>query len=729
MDILCKYLYETYNTTILDLISPPIRDAFEKIAEHYTKNNTDRQALIELIINHKNNQKPMTQLLGGPHVVYVYRSLKYDMLIYILGERHGQVMDCKKSLKGKQFMPIEEYMSKLYTNSDVFIDFFYETPKFEGAWVSLPWFGKNRLHRINDKFNECLQTLTRHQKKCRLGRVHYLDIRKFSTRPPSPETGTFYLRYHGRQNTYNAEVTKILKTIKEEGLISYVRDLILKIKEVKKEVDRSYLGNDILKFYKKHIMKVCAKQEENIQKQIDKYLKPKQSAVNKNKALKTISTHLVDINASIVDIYAVSRVFKVFNIKKSPYWKKQFSQPDQPPRPHNVVMYTGAAHSRRYISLLEHLGFEKIEESIDTKFEHCVDISNITQPFFSSSIMPNRVVMDKYKVKTVKVHKIPKVIAKPTVFGGLYNIGQSCYLDSTLMALLAVPNKFVTDNILNGNMFFVGNLRQCGNTPGQDMVNKRKIQKYINDLAQSIRGEKTINYCTNFRKLLANCDQPSDQPFDLPEQRDAGEFIQWLFTLFPVNKCTKRFTNYVTDDVSSSVFDIDFSTLVKSSERTDDNSSVIQTINAFNLFILAEEKIINTTDLLKIIEDSGELSDNNMAKVGNLRYKRSIRVEEIVSTPYLILYVQRNLPNGPLRSRIDATERIIINNKTLELSAFVTHAGEDDSGHYTCYFKYRSDWYFYNDTAGTRLVSKIGNYNVMIETTNVLRNSVLIFYV
>jgi hypothetical protein len=60
---------------------------------------------------------------------------------------------------------------------------------------------------------------------------------------------------------------------------------------------------------------------------------------------------------------------------------------DEPAEPHNIVIYTGNAHSQRYRLFLKYLGFNLIESSGGLKdpdqFSNCVDISRINQPFFS----------------------------------------------------------------------------------------------------------------------------------------------------------------------------------------------------------------------------------------------------------------------------------------------------------------------------------------------------------
>ena len=62
---------------------------------------------------------------------------------------------------------------------------------------------------------------------------------------------------------------------------------------------------------------------------------------------------------------------------------------------------------------------------------------------------------------------------------GFKNIGgTSCYMDSVLFALLAVPNSFVQKNILNKNL---------------SNKNKKRIQFTLKDLSQKFAGQDEDN--------------------------------------------------------------------------------------------------------------------------------------------------------------------------------------------------------------------------------------------
>ena len=80
-----------------------------------------------------------------------------------------------------------------------------------------------------------------------------------------------------------------------------------------------------------------------------------------------------------MDIYTISRIFKVF---------KRKTDNNRPLEINNIIIYSGYSHSLIYKEFLESLSFQKIQEigytgSDDNEYEsRCLDMSSFTQPFF-----------------------------------------------------------------------------------------------------------------------------------------------------------------------------------------------------------------------------------------------------------------------------------------------------------------------------------------------------------
>ena len=80
---------------------------------------------------------------------------------------------------------------------------------------------------------------------------------------------------------------------------------------------------------------------------------------------------LIKTLSPVMDAYMLSRIFKKFSKGENCY----------PEEPNNIVIYAGASHCQTYEKFLLQNNFYKIEEATST-LQNCVDIINISQPFF-----------------------------------------------------------------------------------------------------------------------------------------------------------------------------------------------------------------------------------------------------------------------------------------------------------------------------------------------------------
>ena len=98
----------------------------------------------------------------------------------------------------------------------------------------------------------------------------------------------------------------------------------------------------------------------------------------------------VNGNSKIVDAYTLSRVFKVYDVKK-PAFKGNIKR-DQPSEAHNIILYGGDEHAETYRNFLKSINFKEInnigyrEGIVDEwKPSNCLDMKEFPQPFFSSN--------------------------------------------------------------------------------------------------------------------------------------------------------------------------------------------------------------------------------------------------------------------------------------------------------------------------------------------------------
>lgn len=287
---------------------------------------------------------------------------------------------------------------------------------------------------------------------------------------------------------------------------------------------------------------------------------------------------------------------------------------------------------------------------------------------------------------------------------GLNYNGNSCYQDSTLFALLAVPNKFIRETVLKKDVSEVKKLAFCGKTDQEDTETRRDIQKELIRLKDIMRGKiKGGETCSNLRKLFSRCKLP--QRFDLPDPFDAGEFLQFLFSIFDVEGMKTRRTVEVTNDRGPP------KNLIKIKDTIQTEAPV------FPLTFFTP----GTYDLGKMLGsiDDAELGPRDLYRLNGNTYSRKIETYTIVSTPYLVFNVQRFVEGVS----VDTPERI----RELYLTAIVVHR----QNHYTAYLKCGDTWVYYNDNPGGSefTIKTIGTFESMLRSSPSVRtNGTLFFY-
>ena len=320
----------------------------------------------------------------------------------------------------------------------------------------------------------------------------------------------------------------------------------------------------------------------------------------------------------------------------------------------------------------------------------------------------------KYRMTPQKFEKKCDVYLKDCrKIGGLINIDDSCYLDSVLFALLAIPNKFVNKYILFKK-----------NKHSKFLV---LLQQYLIYLAQEIRVKNTFNVCTPFRKIIKNYKINGMPNFSLPGQQEAGEFLIFFLSLFNSQNVAKtRHISYATNSISRKVKSKD---LIETSSILDTRGSIIIFIDSFQL--LNKKKYNNYIfHFLRQREDTGILDSKNLFRHKQQTYVRKISETHIIDAPHIIFWAQRvnSINNNILRTKIIPNKKIILgNNKKLRLYAIILHLGNMSNGHYITYFRNKKMWYVYDDIS--RNVSEIGNFVDLLQyNPNASTHGVLFFY-
>lgn len=304
-------------------------------------------------------------------------------------------------------------------------------------------------------------------------------------------------------------------------------------------------------------------------------------------------------------------------------------------------------------------------------------------------------------------------------FRGLYYSRNSCYIDSVLVALFAVPNKIIEKNILEKDILYISNSKKkwisCGT---QDFQNRTQIQNELVRITKSFRGFEQVKDCTMLRKYLSCC--PGSQEFHKYGMQDAGEFLLYLFNIFEVSIMTKHRITYVTNSMTKPPENI-----LKTFEETQIASPVVN-ISHHKLKMFSE---IDIEQFLNDIEDD-RLSSNDFYRHpdNGVRYKRRIEITKIISTPYIVFNAQRlEITEGDERyisTKIVFPEKINIKKgKNLNLYCIVVHKSQ----HYTCYIKSGNFWYYYDDLHNS--IKWIGLFSTMkASSPSPETNGILYFY-
>jgi len=291
---------------------------------------------------------------------------------------------------------------------------------------------------------------------------------------------------------------------------------------------------------------------------------------------------------------------------------------------------------------------------------------------------------------------------------GLKNISQSCYLDSVLLTLFAVPNKFVTDNILNANLQVrEGPSFDCAENKGElqvaqqtDLTNRKRVQEQFRNMTESIRNTGDVKYCTDLRSVLVNCSNA--EQYHKGGEKDAGEFLGYILSMFDTNVARKEVVTYITNDLGLNP------NLIEVSKRIDPVASIIQFVDSFTL---EKKKKHFISEFLSKVMDSGEMSKNNRFKYNDQFYSRRIAKETLLSTPYLVFNIQRLHPvkNQRLHTPIVPTDTLTIaDGQRFQLSAIVVYL----QGHYVAFLKCGNDWYYYNDLR--EQITLVGSYDQLL---------------
>jgi hypothetical protein len=334
---------------------------------------------------------------------------------------------------------------------------------------------------------------------------------------------------------------------------------------------------------------------------------------------------------------------------------------------------------------------------------------------------------------------------------GLDYTGNSCYMDSALLSMFAIPNKTITDHILNKDLTTLKTIDRrlwsnCHDNIDNDIKRRKAIQKALVDITESMRGPRKVKKCSNLRSLIKRC--PGSQPFHERDTQDSGEFLSYLFNLFQVDVATTRRRTYGSNDLIGKPK----WTLVR--EQKDQHSSPIIDVTSGTLRELPKD--YNITKFVKqkqdAIFDAADLWTPDKVNAPLITYTRRKEVTRTQESPIVIFNLVRSYGEvsfakphtkkekeagrGEFKGikqkntwvRVNAPESMTLKGKKLELSAIVVHTG---GAHYVTNFKCNGEWFWYDDNPGGdgHKIEYTGSYENMLKTTpKPLTHGTIFFY-
>lgn len=245
------------------------------------------------------------------------------------------------------------------------------------------------LSKIKETFSPCLQPALRNVPPCRLIRIHNIDIRE-TWDNIKVDYGLNLLRQIIKIANSTDEVIDLIRRISLETTMildnlrilatGNLMGLLMLSKKVKDEVELSYEKENITNF---------------IQNKLNTDFKTRILSILANSLifsvtngspfnhtlddLKDIEENIDDINALKMDMYALARIFKPYDI-----YRDNPRGSFQPIESKNIIIYAGNFHAQNYVEFLQYLAtvgqnvvltYQYVNPSTNVSRRNCVKIN------------------------------------------------------------------------------------------------------------------------------------------------------------------------------------------------------------------------------------------------------------------------------------------------------------------------------------------------------------------
>ena len=321
----------------------------------------------------------------------------------------------------------------------------------------------------------------------------------------------------------------------------------------------------------------------------------------------------------------------------------------------------------------------------------------------------------------------------------------SCFLDSVIICLLLRPNPYLLNRLLNKPIKkYILSPGKFSNTEHKNRTlelnsncsvsSREKIRQELinifNYIHNNIDDDKKINHKSktgtkfarrlrNFRKSLGDCILRTYEDFTGTEQREANEFLKYLFSMFPdKDKPNLAETVYFTNDIET---EIENEEDIKNLEGKVCKSKNKQTTDIY--FFISPTDIMMVEELT-FLSNFLESKDDSLRPEGSKflckskDYKRSIKFKKFEEKRYIIFDLSRALGDDFLDNDIIPDEEIeLSNNKSFRFVSSVYRTPGMGGAHFTSFILLNDIWYYYDDNPGGKkpVFDEIGDYEDLLD--------------
>lgn len=407
-DKIISYINESYDMSDIERILY-INDSIELLQElleyiDINKNKIFSNDVLKKLFNNYYKPPPITKInlnIIGPSVYKHYYAEEinniYNFNIHLFGETHYQVNNCiENKLENIYNIDFINYLNIKLKNSYSFSDVYLEIYKYNNQTRI-----EKKLNTIIDtyeKYKKCLNISTRDE-DCDLFRFHYVDLRhmddSFTYIISEVLELLMKIKINYQRNKNNEEFTDMVyNLIKTDIYIKFIR-ILVEMGESKnlynfilldifnlyviKKLMGSYLMDEIIEFIRNKLIinfepfefnKILLDIIQNIimydteikdiiiENPIDIHLL-KKNFIKLFRRIEIMELYLIKIYQYKMDIYALSRIFKIFQEKnlKQPKFVK------------TIYVYAGNYHIELYSEFIESLKEFRLIKDIRPDYE------------------------------------------------------------------------------------------------------------------------------------------------------------------------------------------------------------------------------------------------------------------------------------------------------------------------------------------------------------------------